>query len=219
MDAYDTEKCFDAWQETPADHQWSVEEQFERLVSICLWHFMERVYLLLNNKFAYLKGLGICDALLCFPYTVKCVGESTEARIVQNYFGVAFDIGSTIWEFSVCSALWVLEVLCCLYLHSLYQINHRTLWWTVVRGNWITFYQESHIHGSVLCLLLFLMYTLDLSSILENKLISYADDSTLIAVVPPQGDQIPVWYFKILMFYNLHIKKHYFIRSQFAIKY
>ena len=36
--------------------------------------------------------------------------------------------------------------------------------------------------GSVLGPLLFLLYTL-LFSILENKLISYADDSTLMAVV------------------------------------
>ena len=38
--------------------------------------------------------------------------------------------------------------------------------------------------GSVSVPLLLLLYTLELFSILENKLISYADDSTLIAVVP-----------------------------------
>ena len=42
-------------------------------------------------------------------------------------------------------------------------------------------------HGSVLGLLLFLLYTRELFSILENKLICYADDSTLIAVVPSPG--------------------------------
>ena len=35
--------------------------------------------------------------------------------------------------------------------------------------------------------LLFLLYTSELFSILENKLIGYADDSTLIAVVPSPG--------------------------------
>ena len=35
----------------------------------------------------------------------------------------------------------------------------------------------------VLCPLLFLLFTSELFSILENKLIGYADDSTLIAVV------------------------------------
>ena len=39
-------------------------------------------------------------------------------------------------------------------------------------------------------LLFFLLYTLDLFSILENKLIDYADDSTLIAVVPSPGVRV-----------------------------
>ena len=42
-------------------------------------------------------------------------------------------------------------------------------------------------HGSVLGPLLFLLYTLELFFILENKLIGYADDSTLMAVVPSQA--------------------------------
>ena len=41
--------------------------------------------------------------------------------------------------------------------------------------------------ASVLSPLLFLLYTSGLFSILENKLIGYADDSTLMAVVPSHG--------------------------------
>ena len=41
--------------------------------------------------------------------------------------------------------------------------------------------------GSVFVPLFFLLYTSDLFSILENKLIGYADDSALIAVVPSPG--------------------------------
>ena len=41
--------------------------------------------------------------------------------------------------------------------------------------------------GGVLGLLLFLLCTSELFSILENKLICYADDSTLIAVVSSSG--------------------------------
>ena len=43
------------------------------------------------------------------------------------------------------------------------------------------------LQGSVLGPLLFLLYTSELFSILENNLIGYADDSTLIAVVPSPG--------------------------------
>ena len=45
---------------------------------------------------------------------------------------------------------------------------------------------------SVLGPLLLLLYTLELFSILENKLIGYADDSTLMAVVPSPGVRVAV---------------------------
>ena len=44
--------------------------------------------------------------------------------------------------------------------------------------------------GSVLGPLLFLLYTSELFSILENKLIGYTDDSTLVAVVPFPGVRV-----------------------------
>ena len=47
------------------------------------------------------------------------------------------------------------------------------------------------LQSSVLDLLLLLLYTSELS-ILENKLISCADDSTLIAVVPSPGVRVAV---------------------------
>ena len=46
--------------------------------------------------------------------------------------------------------------------------------------------------GSVLGPLLFLLNTSELFSILENKLIGYANDSTLIAVVPSPGHRVAV---------------------------
>ena len=51
-------------------------------------------------------------------------------------------IGWTIRSFSMRSALWLLEVLCCLYWHSFYQTDHSTLWWVVVGVNWLTLCQE-----------------------------------------------------------------------------
>ena len=46
--------------------------------------------------------------------------------------------------------------------------------------------------GSVLGPLLFLLYTSELFSILENKLIGYADDSTLMTVVPSPRVRVAV---------------------------
>ena len=46
--------------------------------------------------------------------------------------------------------------------------------------------------GSVLFQLLFLLHTSELFWILENKLIGYAYDSTLMAVVPSPGVRVTV---------------------------
>ena len=47
-------------------------------------------------------------------------------------------------------------------------------------------------HGSVLGPLLFLLYTSELFSILEDKLIGFGDDSTLIAIVLSPGVRVTV---------------------------
>ena len=46
--------------------------------------------------------------------------------------------------------------------------------------------------GSILGSLLFLLYTSKLFSILQNKLISYADESTSMAVVSSPGARVTV---------------------------
>ena len=46
--------------------------------------------------------------------------------------------------------------------------------------------------GSVLCPLLFLLYTLEPFTIFENKLIGYADNSILMVVVPSPGVRVAV---------------------------
>ena len=48
--------------------------------------------MLTTNQFAYRKGLGTCDALLCVSLTLQSTLESgQEARIVQIDFSAAFD--------------------------------------------------------------------------------------------------------------------------------
>ena len=48
------------------------------------------------------------------------------------------------------------------------------------------------LKGGVLDLLLFLLYTLEIFSSFENKLIGYADNSTLMAVVPSPAVRVAV---------------------------
>ena len=44
---------------------------FERLVSVRLGRFMERIGVLPTTQFAHRKGLGTCDALLCVSHTLQ----------------------------------------------------------------------------------------------------------------------------------------------------
>ena len=53
---------------------------------------MERSGVLPTTQFAYWKGLGTCDALLCVSHTLQSALEGgQEARIVQIGFSAAFD--------------------------------------------------------------------------------------------------------------------------------
>ena len=53
---------------------------------------MEHCDVLPTTQFAYRKGLGTCDALLCVLHTLQNALESgQEARIVQIDFIAAFD--------------------------------------------------------------------------------------------------------------------------------
>ena len=53
---------------------------------------MEHCGMLPTTQFAYRKGLGTCDALLCVSHTLQSALESgQEARIVQIDFSASFD--------------------------------------------------------------------------------------------------------------------------------
>ena len=65
---------------------------FERLVAVHLGRLMEHCGVLSATQFAYQKGLGTCDELLCVLHTLQSALESgQEARIVQIDFSTAFD--------------------------------------------------------------------------------------------------------------------------------
>ena len=53
---------------------------------------MEHCGVLPTTQFAYRKGLGSCDALLCVSHTLQsALDNGQEARIVQIDFSAAFD--------------------------------------------------------------------------------------------------------------------------------
>ena len=99
-------------------------------------------------------------------------------------------IGLTIRAFSIGSALCVLEVV----LSILTQFLSNRSQHAMVDGCRCKLVDvvSGVPQGSVLGPLLFLLYTSELFSILENKLIGYADDSTLMVVVPSPGVVVTV---------------------------
>ena len=144
-----------------------------------------------TTQFAYRKGLGTCDALLCMSHTLQNALESgQEVRIVQIDFSAAFDRANH---------LGVLYKLCFVgiggsVLSMLTQFLSNRSQQVMVDGcrSKLIYVVSGVPQVSVLGPLLFLLYPSELFSILENNLISYADDSTLMAVVLSPGVRVAV---------------------------
>ena len=95
-----------------------------------LGRFMERSGVLPSTQFAYRKGLGTYDVLLCVSHTLQSALESGhEARILQIDFSAAFGIGSTTWVFSISSAGIGGSVLFMLTQFSIKPITARYFGW------------------------------------------------------------------------------------------
>ena len=101
-------------------------------------------------------------------------------------------IGLTIRAFSRGSALWVLEVLCCLSILTQFLSNRSQDVQVDGCGSKLVDDVSEVRQGCVMGPLLFLMYTSEFFSIRVNKLVGCADDSTLMAVVPSPGVRVTV---------------------------
>ena len=122
------------------------------------------------------------------PYTAEFIESGQEARIVQINFSAAFDrVNHLGILYRLCSVGVERSVLSILTQFLSSGSQHvmvdgcRSKLVNVVSGV---------PQGSVFGPLLFLLYTSGLFSILENKLIRYADDSTLMAVVHPLASEL-----------------------------
>ena len=144
-----------------------------------------------TTQFADWKGLGTCDDLLCVADSLQSALElGQEAIIVEIDFIAAFDrVNHQGILFKLCSVGVRSSVLS---VRTQFLSNRSQ--YVVVDGcrcklvNVVSRVPQ----GSVLGPQLFLLYTAELFSIMENKLYGYADDSTLVAVVPSLGERIAV---------------------------
>ena len=121
-------------------------------------------------------------------YTASAYESGQEARILQIDFNAAFDrVNNQGIPYKLCSVGIGGSVLSILTPFLSNRAQHvmvdgcRSKLVNVVSGV---------PQGSIVGQLLFLLYTSELFSILENKLIGYANDSTLIAVMPSPGVRV-----------------------------
>ena len=152
---------------------------------------MEHCGVLPITQFAYRKGLGTCDALLCVSHTLQSALESgQEVRIVQIDFSAVSDRVNHQGILNRLSSVGIGGSV----LSVLTQFLSNQSQFFLVDGcrSKLVNVGSGVQQGSVLGPLLFLLCTSELFSILENKLICYADDSTLMAVVPSPGARVTV---------------------------
>ena len=164
---------------------------YERLISSRLASFMESSNLFPPHQYSYRKGLGTCDALL----DVVCAGQDVldgggELALVQIDFSAAFDRVNHIGLLHKLAAAGVggviLEV-----IHNFLSNRIQRVKVDGVRSS-VVDVVSGVPQGSVLGPLLFLLYTGDLSHALENTLVGYADDSTLVSPVSCVADRVSV---------------------------
>ena len=144
-----------------------------------------------NHPVCLSEKSGYLYCIFLRAHTLQSALESgPEARIVQIDFSAAFDwVNHLRILYKLCSVGVIGSVLSILTQFLSNRSQHvmvdgcRSKLVNVVSGV---------PQGCVLDPLLFLLFTSELFSILENKLIGYADDSTLMAVVPSPGIRVTV---------------------------
>ena len=158
---------------------------FERLLAKRLSNFAEKRNLFPNLQISFCKGLGTCDALLTITnFVQKALDSSCEVRMVGLDFSAAFDrvnheaLAFQLRQLGVGGS----------FLSILTEFLSNRLQRLVVDGQ---FNEYRNVilgipQGTVLGPLLFILYTHNMWFGLENMLVSYADDATLVARIPSQ---------------------------------
>ena len=156
---------------------------FEHLLAKRLNNFAEKRNLFSNLQFSFHKGLGASDALLTITnFVQKALDSGCKVRMVGLYFNAASD------QVNHKALLFKLGQLSVggPFLSLLTEFLSNRLQMVVVDGQ---FNEHRNVilgvpQGSVLGPLLFILYTHDMWLRLENMLVSYADDATLLAHIP-----------------------------------
>ena len=133
-------------------------------------------------QFAYRSGRGTCDLLLTLDHVLQsCLNRAAEIRVVQLDFSAAFDRvnhSGLIYKLKSVGVggpvLSVLEPFLSNRRHRVFVDGSASVWSDVVSGV---------PQGSVLGPILFVLYTSDLSHVIDSQVYCYADDTTQVAPV------------------------------------
>jgi len=164
---------------------------FERLISSRFGCFLERSGVLPSHQYSYRKNLGTCDALL----DIVCSGQRAldmggELALVQIDFSAAFDRVSHVGLLFKLQEAGVGGPILKVFENFLSNRTQRVKI-DGVRSSSIDIVSGVP-QGSVLGPLLFLLYIADLPGLLQNVLVGYADDSTLLCRIPHPRDRASV---------------------------
>ena len=185
-----TERNFDkgplsalVWNYRPISITLVLSKVFERLITLRFGRFLERTGVLPSHQYSYRKRLGTCDALL----DIVCAGQleldrAGELALVQIDFSAAFDRvnhGDLVFKLREAGVSGLILKVFQNFLSSRTQR-------VKVDG---VFSSSIDVvsgvpQGSVFGPLLFLLYIVDLPRLLQNELVGYADDSTLLCRIP-----------------------------------
>ena len=157
-----------------------VSKIYERLISRRLYKFADANNLFPSTQFGFRKGLGTTDALLLLTHTLQSsLDRRAESRVVSLDFSSAFD------RVNHRGLLYKLKLMGVggpmLNMFQDFLTNRRQR--VAVDGRFSQFRPvvSGVPQGSVLGPVLFILFTADMWNNLENKIISYADDTTLYA--------------------------------------
>ena len=155
---------------------------YEKLLYKRLSKYVENNNMLPNLQFGFRKGRGTCDALLTISsYLQRSLDCGLEARMVGLDFSAAFD------RVNHSALIYKLKLIGIggPFLNIITDFLTDRTQRVCIDGELsdVSNVISGVPQGSVLGPLLFIIYTSDMWSGLENKLIAYADDATLAACI------------------------------------
>ena len=164
---------------------------FEKLLARRIYGFVNSRSLLPSTQFGFRKGLGTADALLNLTHDLQLsLDQRAESRVVSLDFSSAFDLvnhHALLYKLrSIGFGGPIYDIL------SQFLSNRKQR--VCVDGKFSAFQPvvSGVPQGSVLGPILFILYTSDMWNGLENKIVSYADDTTVYAEVKCPADRATV---------------------------